>query len=245
VKVPESIDPASTACLAENYLAAFQILHLGQRNGTRYKKSALKRKSFLVLGCMTSNMGRAIAELALDASVQHLYALAKEKHHSQLTALGAIPLSPNLLEWWEKLAGKIDVIICLEGDLTNLHYKLLKENGQVIVARHCRRNAKTAEDILERRSTLVCMLKTAQQKNKCRTHIYDVYKEWEDDFKTCKRDLEHLLQKLQGRHVVPHLLDRIPLTKVGKAQELIETKNLSGFIVCEPWIVSKSRAVRL
>lgn len=42
VKVPESIDPAEAACLAETYLTAFQVLHLGQGSSSRYKNTSLK-----------------------------------------------------------------------------------------------------------------------------------------------------------------------------------------------------------
>jgi hypothetical protein len=35
------------------------------------------------------------------------------------------------------------------------------------------------------------------------------------------------------------------LNKVAKAQELLELKRLPGFLVCEPWMMSKKRAVYL
>jgi hypothetical protein len=48
---------------------------------------------------------------------------------------------------------------------------------------------------------------------------------------------------LEMRAITPHVLDRIPLGKVTRAQEYIESKRLLGFLVSdEPWLLSKARA---
>jgi hypothetical protein len=50
-----------------------------------------------------------------------------------------------------------------------------------------------------------------------------------------KKDLEHLLELLEQGRVNPEVLERIPLSKVGKAQFILEHKCLTGHLVCTPW----------
>jgi hypothetical protein len=75
--------------------------------------------------------------------------------------------------------------------------------------------------------------------------LYDVYRQWENDLALCKADLEHLLKLLERGGISPSILDRIPLSKVPRAHALMlmESKRLAGFLVCEPWMKAKQRAV--
>jgi NADPH:quinone reductase-like Zn-dependent oxidoreductase len=253
VKVPESVDPAEAACLTETYLTAFQVLHYGQSPGMRYRSSSLHKRTFLVLGTLTSNMGRALAELSTWASSDAVFATAKPKHHQQLTALGIVPLSDEPIDWWERLNGKIDMVISLGQDVLPLHFKLLKSHGEVVVVANeavsvADDTRRTPPSLICSRtyrpsSGLICSRDSSHQIS--RTHYYDVYSEWDLDSAKCKRDLAHLLRLLDERVLHPHVLDRVPLHKVARAQDLIETKRLSGFLVCEPWLMLKSRAVQL
>jgi NADPH:quinone reductase-like Zn-dependent oxidoreductase len=244
VKVPESVDPAEAACLAETYLSAFQVLHFGQTSGSRYKKTSLKGKQLLILGTISSNMGRALSQLSSAASVDNLYATSKEKHYQRLTSLAILPLSLDPIHWFERLKGKIDLIISFDEEVTPLHFKVLRASGEVI-----RVSVNGSDPTLEldpiRRSPgkLACGRHPWQMK--CKINGYNIYNEWDTNLDQCKKDLEHLIHLLDERWVVPEVLDRIPLNKVPRAQELIESKNIPGFIVCEPWIISKSRAVLL
>ena len=47
------------------------------------------------------------------------------------------------------------------------------------------------------------------------------------------------MKLLAEGHVTPRILERVPLTRVAKAQDLMEGKKLNGFILCEPWIKGK------
>jgi D-arabinose 1-dehydrogenase-like Zn-dependent alcohol dehydrogenase len=60
-----------------------------------------------------------------------------------------------------------------------------------------------------------------------------------------QRDLEYLLGLLKKGTINPVVRDRLALGKVAKAQALLEDKRIQGYLVCEPWIKSKSRAVYL
>jgi NADPH2:quinone reductase len=243
VKVPESVDPAEAACLVETYLTAFQLLHYSQSPGSRYRKNSLKGKVFLLLGAITPNMGRAIAQLATFAGTDVIYATSKPKHFQQLKSLGFVPLSRDPVEWWEKLKGKVDLIISLGESVTPLAYKLIKASGEIVIATNSEVDLAPDVELIRQPSKLICTRSEAQRKS--RTNLYDVYAEWDKDLAKCKKDLVHLVKLLEMRTIVPHVLDRIPLGKVARAQEIVESKRLSGFLVCEPWLLTKARALLL
>ena len=60
-----------------------------------------------------------------------------------------------------------------------------------------------------------------------------------------QRDLAYLLELLEKGTIDPVVRDRLALGKVAKAQALLEAKRIQGYLVCEPWIKSKGRAVYL
>jgi NADPH:quinone reductase-like Zn-dependent oxidoreductase len=244
VKVPDNVDPAEAACLTETYLSAFQVLHLGQSASMRYLSGALKGKSFLLVGNVQPNFGRAIGQLALIGGADCVYATARSKHAQKLCTFGILPVSNDPLDWCARLAGKIDVVIVLSETLSPLHYKVLAESGQVIVMAHANGDFCLETDRSESKAALLVCTRN-KSLSRWQSHNYDVYLEWDRNLKRCKADLQHLVRLLQERSVLPYVLDRIPLTKVPRAHEMIELKKLPGFIVCEPWLVSKSRAVAL
>jgi hypothetical protein len=44
-----------------------------------------------------------------------------------------------------------------------------------------------------------------------------------------------------GNCFKPVIVEKIPLNRVARAQDILETKKLNGFIVCEPWMASRQR----
>jgi D-arabinose 1-dehydrogenase-like Zn-dependent alcohol dehydrogenase len=60
-----------------------------------------------------------------------------------------------------------------------------------------------------------------------------------------KKDLSHLVDLLEKRKIVPTILDRVTLAKVADIQHMLEKHRVKGHYICEPWLVSKSRAVSL
>jgi NADPH:quinone reductase-like Zn-dependent oxidoreductase len=244
VKVPDHVDPAAAVCLVETYLSAFQILYHGLTKGKRYRKNSLRGKSYLILGSMGATFGQALSQFYGYAGVKTIYACAKQKHFAQLESLGIVPLSKDNVGWLESLRGKIDVIISFEEEVSPLQYKLLTDNGVIVLV--CCGELKVDEDTGARApqpSRIICRKRVWQQQS--RTYTYDVFKEWDENVERCKKDLEHLVDLLGKEIIAPNVLDRIPLGKVARAQDMIEAKRLSGFLVCEPWLKSKSRAIRL
>lgn len=230
VKIDDAVDPALAVCLAETYLAAFQILHLKQSNRIRYQDNSLKQKTVLIIGNAASNMGRAISQLAVSAGSSQMFAMTKKKHFEDLSTLGIEPLDQDSVDSWRELSGKVDLIILIEMELVKAHRNLLRKNGRVVILQ----NGVKKHDS-----------DCGQTRQKRKTISYDVYEEWDNDRGRCRSDLQHLIKLLEKSEIQPSILDRIALHKVARAQEIVEAKRLTGFIVCEPWLLAKSRAVRL
>uniref|UniRef100_A0A7S0F6J1 Alcohol dehydrogenase-like C-terminal domain-containing protein n=1 Tax=Craspedostauros australis TaxID=1486917 RepID=A0A7S0F6J1_9STRA len=252
VNVPPSLDPAEVVCLAETYLTAFQVLHFGQRGTARYKNTSLKGKSVLIVGAMSNNLGKAMIDLATNANAAVIYATAKKKHWKTLAALGAIPLDQEESEWITRLEESMDLVLATNGanreDVSTLHMKALRPKaGHLIVCGH--RVADTDIPVGEWKERKPMQLSWPKQNSSTQwlhyTHGYDVFDQWDTKLDVCQADLKHLLQLLAEGAIKPYVLDRIPLTKVPKAQEVLDSKRLAGHLVCEPWLKSKRRAVGL
>ena len=250
VKVPEGIDLAQAACLTETYLTAFQVLHLGQSSNLRYRENALKGKSVLIVGAMVNNLGKAIIELALASGAVHIYATAKEKHWNRIMSYGVIPLSQDPQDWISRVEGTVDLVLAtnsgLREDVSHFHYRSLNPSGHLILCgwRKAGKDMPVGEWRTQSHTPLMCSKNRALTKIMNKTHSYDVYEQWERNLDTCKQDLTHLLTLLEKQVINPKLWDRIALHKVARAHELLESKRLSGFLVCEPWMRSKKRTVR-
>ena len=77
-----------------------------------------------------------------------------------------------------------------------------------------------------------------------RSFAFNVFDSWDADPKLCKRDLEHLLELLEDHHLKPDILERVPLSKVGKVHSILETKKIPGFIVCSAWMTESQLVPR-
>lgn len=246
VKVPETIDPALASCLPETYLTAFQVLHLGTNDEIRYSPYSLQGQSIMIVGKAISNLGRALSQIGNSAGA-YILALCPSGHFSKISAMGVTPLDINSIEWWDEVSSTIDSIICIDDDVATIHYRLLKSNGRVVHINSADCGASKLGSLipLPRDGRKGRNIKETQQQPQDMTKVYDVFEEWRNHTERCKQDLQYLLALLGNEELDPRLLDRVSLDKVENAHELLTCKRLNGFIVCEPWLVAKSRAVLL
>lgn len=240
VPVPRTIrDPAAAVCLPEVYLAAFQALHMEQRVGVRYRKNALDGKSILVLGG-TTKIGRALIELAALAGSGSVYATAKDKQFKLIEDAGGVPLDRDPHHWYSLLVGKMDLVVCVDcedmktSELKYEHIQTLTRHGKIILLNGPEYQGEKVVELNK--------VDDHSRGTMRRLHHYNVFESWEADMRLGKRDLEHLLKLLSEGLIVPKIFERIPLTKVPRAQEVIQKRPLSGFIVCEPWLQDSSQA---
>lgn len=237
VKVPDELnDPCAVACIPEIYLTAFQALHLGQKNVARYRKTSLTGKCILVLGGATA-LGNALIEVALAAGCGMIYATGKEKQFDSITQAGGAPLGRDPCHWRSILTLKVDILVGIDSsvgksELKEEHMGLIARNGRVIMLCGPDHAVETPLDLDE----LADLSKTGR-----RLYHYNVFDAWDADLKQCKRDLTHLLKLLVDGSIKPKILERIPLNRVAKAQDLMDGRKVNGFIICEPWIKGKKR----
>ena len=250
VKISQhDVDPAEAACLAETYLSAFQVLHYGQGLNTRYRHNTLKVKSTLVVGTVSTILGHAFVELAMAAGVERVFATSTPKQFPRLRSLGIIPVSIDPRLWYDHLDKAIDLVFVIDPNLDVVpeHFKVLNDRGHLFVIGQ--RDGMPMEDSNFQPTSLVCTRrKTNNNKYSMieRTHEYNVFRQWSKDLDKCKKDLAHLVKLLAKGDIKPNVLDRIPLSKVAKAQDMVESqRHPGGFLVCEPWLRNKKRAVHL
>jgi D-arabinose 1-dehydrogenase-like Zn-dependent alcohol dehydrogenase len=215
----------------------------------RYRESSLKGQSILVMAGGYSALGRALMEVALAGGADFCYALAKEKQFESISRLGAIPLSKDPQDWLTLIGKQIGMIVTVNDgrcglyneQVTKEHLKALKnQEGQVVILgqpgvdNSIARHGVSSSSPNTIPSKLIC--KSHRSKLQDRSISYNVFDAWTMDSKQCKRDLEHLLTLLEKCRLNPEVLERIPLSKVAKAQSIVESKRMSGHIVCSPWM---------
>jgi NADPH:quinone reductase-like Zn-dependent oxidoreductase len=234
VKVPSNVDLSAAVCLPEAYMAAFQALHIDHARSKRYSSVSLRDKSILILGGSTK-VGRALIELSVAAGSGTVYATSKsEKRFSIIEEAGGIPLDKDPHHWYSLLVGKMDVVVCVDcedmkmSELKYEHIQTLKRNGKIVLLNGPEYQGEKVVDLSR--------VDEHSKGTSRRLYHYNVFEAWESDIKLGKRDLEHLLELLSRRSIKPKIFERIPLTKVARAQEVVLQKALPGFIVCEPWL---------
>eukprot|EP00977_Amphora_coffeiformis_P008853 scaffold1999_cov153-Amphora_coffeaeformis.AAC.13 len=233
VTVPDELtDDKKIACLPEIYLGAFQVLHMGQRNGSRYKKSSLADKSVLILGG-TTILGKALIELCHAAGAYSVYATGKEHHFSRIEATKATPLNRDPRHWYSLLKGRIDLIIGLDKDsfghseASAQHLEVLSSKGRAILFGAPER---TCDATLSDRKKIF---------------VYNVFDSWEKDVKQGKRDLTHLCKLLVDGVIDPRVLESIPLCQVAQAQDAVEHRDCNSFLLCDPWMQTKRKPTKV
>ena len=245
VKVPtnKSVSSPKLACLPEIYLSAFQALHYGQSSGARYKKNALAGKVVMFAGGATA-FGQAIIELGIESGASVVYVTAsKVKQFQKIIEIGGIPLSNDPAEFLNSTRQQVDVLIGSAMDsnkdtdpLTHDHFNVLKKKGGVVLLGGPGAPNDYPMILPGQGPCDVDMSKVLKKATK-----HNVFENWENDMKLGKRDLEHLIGLLHKGVLKPRILERIPLSKVSKAEDLIEARRLHGVVICEPWILEKQR----
>jgi hypothetical protein len=168
-----------------------------------------------------------------------VYATGKDKQFLAIREVGGAPLGRDPMQWGSILERKIDIIIGIDNsigksELKKEHLELLGRNGKIVLLCAPDREVK---DVIE----LDELAEITENTGRKLFH-YNVFEAWYADLKQGKRDLTHLLKLLAEGSIQPKILERIPLSRVSKAQDLMEDKKLSGFIICEPWIKGKRKA---
>lgn len=244
VKVPaDDLDPGETVCLVETYLSAFQLLHASQAKGgtaLRYHSKSLRDITVLVLGGLLLNLERAITEIGYICGCTNMFVASKHSGFDVVEEMGVTVLDADSTLWQDHLQNSVDIVLHLGGGLSqSLVEKVLKPAGcLVILSSYTDAQGPFFSKVPTRGS-----LAKAEMDNKIIR--YNIFKAWDLHCEQAKDDLRFLLDLQAGGLLKPFVIDRLPLSKVGEAQQRLETNLQSGFIVCEPWLLAKSKSMNL
>lgn len=239
VKVPNDLSPPSAACIIETYLAAFQSLHLGEFEQTRYTKNSLLDKNILIVGGITM-VGQAMIELAFLAGASNVYVSGKPNHHDFFSSLGATPLPLDVDDWLPLIEGCMDLVVDIYcTDELSGTSRALNAGGRLV---RIQPKPKPTEQVLN--SSLMaflaaasaCAIDSRKIFQESRISFYDVYESWDDNINLSKQDLAHLFEKVKSGVIDPPIVERIPLSKVPEVHVMLEAKRIQGFYICEPWL---------
>jgi NADPH:quinone reductase-like Zn-dependent oxidoreductase len=187
--------------------------------------------------------------------------------YNTLEQWGAIPLSSDPQDWLTLIGRQVDIFVTtcdpIQGEkdpnrITADHWKALKKDGQVHVV--CSNPGMTE---LEQRNLIVGSqpsnkasdVKTfrlsscrpgGREKMADRAVYYNLFDSWEGDRVsrvTAKKDLEHLIKLLDADLIHPEIAERVPLSKIAKAQRSLEHNKVTGdgHLICAPWLREKTK----
>lgn len=182
---------------------------------------------------------------------------------------GAIPLSSDPQDWLTLIGRQIDMLITSydphrgdkrgSGQITADHWKALKKEGQVhaICSHPGMSELEQRNLILGSQSSnnkamdmkafrLPSCRPGGREKMADRTIFYNLFDSWEGDRHskaTARKDLEHLIRLLDANLIHPEIADRLPLSKIAKAQRSLDLNKVTGagHLICSPWLREKPK----
>eukprot|EP00536_Pseudo-nitzschia_multiseries_P012916 jgi/Psemu1/309515/fgenesh1_kg.518_\ len=186
------------------------------------------------------------------------------RQYEALEQWGAIPLSNNPQDWLTLIGRQIDIFVTThdanedsqgKNSITADHWKALKKEGQVHVV--CSRPGMDEDDqrrmVFESSSSKKNEAKSfripscrlgGREKMADRAIYYNLFDTWGGDRSAkamTRKDLEHLVQLLEIELINPEVARRFPLSRIAKAQHMLERKKISGdgHLICSPWLIEK------
>jgi NADPH:quinone reductase-like Zn-dependent oxidoreductase len=187
-------------------------------------------------------------------------ASAPRRHFAALAKWGATPLSSDPQDWLTLIGRQIDIMVTVY-DPSNLaiyndvitgdHLKALKKDGQLtVICTHPGHDtngdrdtffASSSSSFHGNNQSFACHVSN-RDKILSRAVWYNLYDSCNKSSgkAVAKKDLEHLICLLESGCVHPEILERFPLSKVGKAQYIAEHRRLAGHFVCQPWLTQQT-----
>ena len=227
--LPERLDPAEAVCLVLNYVTAWQLLH----------RAANPAKGARVLvHAAAGGVGTAGLELGRLAGFE-LYGTASKRKHPVVSAMGAVPIdyrSEDFLARIRALTGDgVDLALDPIGGWNWWRsYKALRDHGKMLVyglsaaispkgANHA---AALGSFVLLGALKLIPDGKSADFYSI--TTMKKRHREW------FREDLSKLFDLLAQKQIAPVIAERLPLSAVPRAHELLERGETSGKLVLLP-----------
>ncbi len=220
VEVPEDLDPAEVVSLVLPYMTAYQLLH---------RVARVKSGETVLVHGAAGRVGTAVLELGALAGLR-LYGTASARDRAAVERLGAVAIdyrNDDFLARVRDLPGKgVDVVLDgLGGAISVRSFRALRPGGRLVVfgyssaltqGRRSRRawlkwNAQTASVFLR---GLLSPRRGSRLPDRQAPHHHP---------QRFREDFLALLELLRRGDIHPVVAERLPLTEVRRAHELLES----------------------
>lgn len=216
VDVPTTLDPAQAAVLILNYLVAYQVLH---------RSAQVKPGDKVLIVGASGGVGTAFLQLGKLAGLT-MYGLASRSKHSTLTDLGAIPIDYHTQDFVEAIRqaepGGLDFVFngmgeeYFEGGLA-----LLRRGG--VFVHYGGPESFSRFLLLMAKFVLYNLLPNGKAIKGYGTHRVDS--------RLLKEDWAKLFRLLEEGRIRPLIAARLPILEAAKANELLESGQVTGNVV--------------
>jgi NADPH:quinone reductase-like Zn-dependent oxidoreductase len=216
--VPASISPEDAVVLVLNYVTAYQMLH---------RVAKVKTGDKVLLIGASGGVGTALLQLGRLAGLK-MVGLASRAKHSLLTELGATPVdyhAPNLVDAIRRAEpdGFDFIFDGIGGDYDKIGLSVLKRGGKLV-------GYAAPTSLWGILSGLVKMASANLFSGKS-AEFYGITALYMRDKKPFMEDLPKLFNLLEEGKIKPVITARLPLLEARKANELLESGEVSGNIV--------------
>ena len=219
VRVPSSLDPAEVVTLVLNYVSAYQMLHRVAKVKEGHK--------ILVIGA-SGGMGSALLELGRLAGLK-MYGTASSSKHPLLTGLGAIPIDYHTQDFVEVIRkaepdGLDFVFDGMGGESSDRGLAVLRRGGKLV-------GYAAPVGLLTIVRDAVKLISVNILPNGKSAEFYGITALYLRDKKPFMEDLPKLFKLLEEGRIKPIITQKFPLLEAAKANELLESGQVSGNIV--------------
>jgi NADPH:quinone reductase-like Zn-dependent oxidoreductase len=220
VRVPDGLDPAEAVSLVLNYTTAYQLIH---------RIAQLSRGDSALIHGAAGGVGTAALQLGSHAGLK-MFGTASKPKHDLVAALGGIPIDYRTEDFVQRAAGVRAVFDPIGGRNWLRSYRALGRGGRMIgygmsaAIEGGRRNMALAGASF----ALLTVLGLLPGKS---ARWYNIMTEKQKHPEWFREDLSRLLTILRDKSIRPVVAERLPLSGVARAHELLERASVSGKIV--------------
>ena len=226
---PEDIHPTKVACLARNYMAAYQSLH--RAGGSKIRPG----QKVLIIGGAGA-LGQALIQLAIAAGADEVFATGKGSNAKRVIEnLGAQALGRKPGEWLPYVKGEMDIVVdsVCDDDFVSSH-RALKRGGKLV----CVGSTAVAKKSFNWNAGLdpkkrFSVIEMAS--NMPNTSFYDVFSSLEMKRDIFRKDLFRLFHLVRNHEISPKVAFCVSLNEVANAHLDLEAGGIDGSIICLPF----------
>ena len=226
---PEDIEPTTVACIARNYMTAYQCLH--RAGGMKIRPG----NKVLIIGGAGA-LGQALIQLAIAAGADEVYATGKGSNSKRIIEnLGAQSLGRKTGEWLPYVKGQMDIVVdsvCADDFVSS--QRALNRTGKLVCV-GCTAISKKSYNwnsgLDPSQRFYVVELASSMPK----TSFFDIFSSLEMKRDIFRKDLFRLFHLCRNHEITPKVAFCITLNEVANAHLDLEAGGVDGTIVCLPF----------